>query len=551
MRKEIIINSALNEIRIAMTEDGSLAELFIESPDNERSVGNIYLGRVTKVIQGINAAFINIGIHQDAFLHFSDVDETLENLYTDDDEETDEPAEDATESQEPQAIPKSNKQSSDVALRKTKSQSSQSGDKRMPMFKTKRMGNIGINLEQGQNVIVQIVREAYSSKGVRVTTRIGLPGRYVVLLPFDNVIGISKKINIPAERRRLRTLARTHLPKGVGCIIRTASAGKTEEELIKDYQNLLGKWQDIEKKIKKMNRPGLVHQDMELATSVIRDLFTSDVERVAVDTKKLYKEITGYLRIAAPKLVTRVEYYNADNHIFEYFGIEKELEQTYKRKVFLNSGGSIVIDQTEAMFIIDINSGRSIADVQEQNAFNTNMEAVKEIARQIRLRDMSGMVLIDFIDMPSEAHRRRIFSEMRKELYRDRAKTVVYPLTQLCIMQITRQRINQYIADKITEVCPVCEGRGKIVSKAVLVNAIDGWLRSFRAKSREFKLTLMVHPAMATYLTEGTLTRTSRLMIKYFVKIQVLQSESLHIDEFKMISQKTGKDITQDYLYKI
>lgn len=552
MKKEIIINSALNEIRIAITEDGSLAELFVESPENERSVGNIYFGRVSKVIQGINAAFINIGSHQDAFLHFSDVDETLENFYTDDDDEVEEAHEESNNSQT-ENLPtlKVNKQSSEVALRKGKLQPQAAGDKKQPYFKTKRAGNIGINLEQNQNVVVQIVREAYSSKGVRVTSRISLPGRYVVLLPFDNVIGISKKINIPAERRRLRTLARTYLPKGIGCIIRTASAGKTEEELIKDYDILLHKWQEIEKKIKKAHRPGLVHQDVELATSVIRDLFTADVERVAVDTKKLYKEITGYLRIAAPKLVTRVEYFNGDNHIFEHFGIEKELEQTNKRKVFLKSGGSIVIDQTEAMFIIDINSGRSVAEVQEQNAYITNMEAMKEIARQIRLRDMSGMVLIDFIDMPSEAHRRKIYSEMRRELQRDRAKTVVYPLTQLCIMQITRQRINQYITEKITETCPVCDGRGRIASKAVLVNLIERWLRSFRAKSREFRLTLVVHPMIATYLTEGTLPRASRLMIKYFVKLKVQQSEHLQIDEFKMISQKTEKDITQDYLYKI
>ena len=545
MKKEIIINSALNEIRIAITEDGSLAELFVESPENERSVGNIYLGRVSKVIQGINAAFINIGMHQDAFLHFSDVDETLENLYTDDDDETDEVADNADEAQD------AANNSSDAVLRKSKQPNHHSANKKMPYFKTKRAGNIGINLEQNQNVVVQIVREAYSSKGVRVTTRISLPGRYVVLLPFDNVIGISKKINIPAERRRLRTLARTYLPKGIGCIIRTASAGKTEEELIKDYDILLHKWQEIEKKIKKAHRPGLVHQDVELATSVIRDLFTADVERVAVDTKKLYKEITGYLRIAAPKLYTRVEFFNGENHIFEHFGIEKELEQTNKRKVLLKSGGSIVIDQTEAMFIIDINSGRSVAEVQEQNAYITNMEAMKEIARQIRLRDMSGMVLIDFIDMPNEAHRRKIYSEMRRELQRDRAKTVVYPLTQLCIMQITRQRINQYITEKITETCPTCDGRGRIASKSVLVNMIERWLRSFRAKSREFRLLLIVHPIIASFLTEGTLPRVSRLMIKYFVKLKVQQSEHLQIDEFKIISMKTEKDITKDYIYKI
>lgn len=550
----------MNELRIAITENGRLAELFIESSENERSVGNIYLGKVSKVNQGINAAFINIGMHQDAFLHFSDVDETLEHLYLDDDDDEDanptntiddDEDDDLSEFENIEPLPISEEKQKDIPLRKVKPGTAKAVDKKIPVFKTKRAGNIGINLEPNQNVIVQIVREAYSSKGVRVSSKIGLPGRYVVLLPFDNVIGISKKINVPAERKRLRNLAKTYLPKGVGCIIRTASAGKTEEELINDYQTLLDKWQNIEKKVKKMNRPGLIHQDVELATSVIRDLFTNDVQRVAIDSKKLYRDIISYLRASSPRFIERVEFYNGNAHIFEHFGIEKELEQTYKRKVLLESGGSIVIDRTEAMFVIDINSGRSVSEQQEQNSFNTNLEAVKEIARQIRLRDMSGMILIDFIDMQSEAHRKKILTEMRSELHRDRAKAVVYPLTQLSIMQITRQRINQYITDKVTETCPTCDGRGRIASKAVLVNSIERWLRSFRAKSNEFRLQLIVHPATAAYLTEGSLTKISRLMIKYFAKIKVMQSDQIGIDEFKMISEKTGKDITKDYLYKI
>jgi ribonuclease G len=555
MRKEIIINSAMNEVRIAITEDAKLAELFIESAENERSVGNIYLGRVNKVIQGINAAFIDIGLNQDAFLHFSDVDETLENLYTDDDDDTENEPELENENPDDLSgfsnLKPANKISADVALRKVKAVQKTNVDAHHATFKTKKMGNVQINLEPNQNVIVQIVREAYGSKGVRVTTKIGLPGRYVVLLPFDNVIGISKKINSLPERKRLRFLAKNNLPKGIGCIIRTASSGKSEDELLKDYKDLLEKWQEIERKVKKATRPGLVHQDMELATSVVRDLFTTDVHRVAIDSKKLYKEITSYLRWAAPRLVDKVEFYNGSGSIFEYFGVEKELDQTYQRKVFLAGGGSIVIDQTEAMFIIDINSGRAIQEQQqEQNAFNTNIEALKEIARQIRLRDMSGMVLIDFIDMANETHRRKIYTEMRKELSRDRAKTVVYPLTQLSIMQITRQRINQYITEKITEICPTCEGRGRVASKAVLVNAIERWLKNFRAVSREFRVILMIHPAIANYLTEGTLTRLSRLMIKYFIKIKIQQNDHLSIDQFKFISVKTQKDITQEFSYK-
>lgn len=305
------------------------------------------------------------------------------------------------------------------------------------------------------------------------------------------------------------------------------------------------------KKMQTMTRPGLLYQDAELVTSVIRDLFTNDVERVAVDSKKLYKEITSYLRTAAPKLYSRVEFFNGNGHIFDYFGISKELEATYSRKMFLASGGSIVIDQTEAMFIIDINSGRLMTDKAEQNALKTNLEAVKEIARQIRLRDMSGMILIDCIDMGLEVNRKRIYLEMKRELSRDRAKTVVYPLTQLCIMQITRQRVNQYIAEKVSEICPLCEGSGRIASKSIIVNNIESWIRTFRAHSDEFRLTLVVHPWIAVYLTEGTYSRLSRLMIKYVIKITVLQSEQVNYGDFKFLSDKTGLDITKEFESKI
>ena len=235
--------------------------------------------------------------------------------------------------------------------------------------------------------------------------------------------------------------------------------------------------------------------------------------------------------------------------IFDAFGIEKQLESTYKRKVQLPSGGSIVIDHTEAMTIIDVNSGRAVSEEkQEQNAYLTNLEAIREIARQIRLRDIGGMILIDMIDVNKSKLKRKIFEEMRKELSRDRAKTMVYPLTQLSILQITRQRINQNIDEKISEECPMCHGTGRITSKSVVSNTIERWLKNFRIHSREFKLILQVHPHIANYLYEGTISRISRLMIKYFVKIKLQQNENLKIDEFKFFSVRNQKDITQEYL---
>lgn len=553
MKKEIIINATLNELRLAITEDSRLAELFIEMPDKERSIGNVFLGRVNKVIPGINAAFIDIGTHQDAFLHFSDVDETLENMITDEDEDEDDKSDpDFDDFILPEVLDGEGEEKSshsDIALRKVKPKQSEKSLKKLAVFNTKRTGQVQINLEPGQWIVVQVVREAYGNKGVRVSTKIGIPGRYVVLIPFDSVIGISRKISAYPERKRLRYLARTTLPKGAGCIIRTAAMGKSELELQKDYESLIDIWTEIENKVEKATEPMLLYQDMAMATSVIRDLFTPEVKHVFIDSKKHYKEITNYLKWASPHLMEKVQLYTGKEPIFEAFGIEKELEITYKRKVNLRSGGTIVIDHTEAMVIIDVNSGRSISEQeQEKNAFKTNIEALREIARQVRLRDISGMVLIDFIDMNSENLRRRLFMEMKKELSRDRAKTTCYPLTQLSIMQLTRQRINQNIAEKMSETCPTCQGTGRIASKAVLLNAIERWLKSFRTTSKEFRLTLVVHPHVAAYLTEGTFSRVARLMLKYFVKIRVLQNELVHIDQFSFISAKKQRDITQDYL---
>ncbi len=549
MEKEIIINSTLNEERIAITENGKLAELFIELPDKAREIGNIYLGKVTRIVPSINAAFIDIGQKQDAFLHFSDVDESMENLITDEEDERKHGSKKKKPKPKPKRRNKYNSADNDteVALRKT--QAMRRNVNSNVTFETKKLGKVKINIEPKQNVIVQIVREAYSTKGVKVTTKIGIPGRHTVLLPFDNLIGISRKINSYQERRRLRYLARKILPKNYGCIIRTAAINKNDKELLNDWKSLLDIWKEIEEKVRNAEPPTLLYQDLHIAKSVVRDLFTREVKRVIVDSKKMHKEIINYLKTASPSIINKIELYAGKQPIFDHFGIEKELEKTYKRRVNLPSGGSIVIDQTEAMVVIDVNSGRSTGeDKQEKNAYLTNLEAVIEIARQIRLRDIGGLILIDMIDVSQQKYRKKIFEEMKKEISRDRAKTMVYPLTQLSVLQMTRQRINLNIAEKISEECPMCKGSGRIISKSIVSNAIERWLKNFRAHSKEFRLRLHVHPHIAEYLTEGTLSRLTKIMIKYFVKIKLKQSDHLRIDDFRFFSVKNQKDITQDYI---
>ncbi|HOQ48602.1 MAG TPA: Rne/Rng family ribonuclease, partial [Candidatus Kapabacteria bacterium] len=413
---------------------------------------------------------------------------------------------------------------------------------------TKKSGAVDINLEPGQLILVQVIREAYHSKGMKVTTKLGIPGRYTVLLPFDNVLGVSKKIASYVARRRLRQLAKSILPEGYGGIIRTAAQGKSEDELRRDWNYLLDIWKMVHQKAESLKKPGLVYQDLGLATSVVRDLFDQDVKLLAVDSKKLHKEIINYLKVNSPHLIEKVELYNGDRPIFEAFGIEKELAKTFRRTVNLPSGGDVVFDHTEAMHVIDVNSGRSNETDQEKNAFKTNIEAANEIARQIRLRDLSGMIIIDFIDMQQENNKKKLFQEMTRLLAKDRAKTVCFPLTQLGLMQITRQRINQNLEEKTSEICHVCNGTGRIISKAVLINTIERWLKNFRKNSREFKLILQVHPNIATYITEGTFSIISRLMLKYFVKITVQQSDTIGIDKFRFISVRKDKDITNEFM---
>ena len=576
MRKEIIINSAINEVRVAITEEGHLAEFFIEVPEREKLLGNIYYGQVSKIITGINAAFVDIGLSQDAFLHFSDVEdiknnnefdnrefvnrEHFEQVYNDQNNinnyNNDELYLKQDSNNDNDLIEAELNDSDNIdkeleSKKITKPLNVGNVTKQFAIFETKRSGNVIIDLQEGKEVLVQVIREAYSHKGMKVSTKISLPGRYVVLLPFEKVIGVSKKIQSKTERRRLYNLAKKALPDGFGCIVRTASVGKSLDELIADWENLLITWKKVEEKIevaRKMQEPMLVYQDMLLAASIIRDYFKDDIYRVVVDSKRMFHSIIEYLKVHAPNLVDKVELYTGITPIFEVLGIDKELQRTNKRVLSLSSGGDIVIDKTEALTVIDVNSGRSTETEQEKNAVKTNMEAIREIARQLRLRDIGGIIIIDFIDMKNAENRRRIFNLMKNEMKYDTAKIVVYPLTQLGLMQITRQRINQNLGEKVSDICPVCFGTGRIASKSELLNSIEKWLKLFRMKSNEFKITLLVHPQIAEYLTEGQMTIISRLMIKYFVKISVQQNDSISIDKFRVISDRKQKDITNEYL---
>jgi ribonuclease G len=422
-------------------------------------------------------------------------------------------------------------------------------DAKLPTFQTKRSGEVTIGLEKGQDVIVQVTRESYASKGVRVSTKIGLPGRFLVLLPLDGSVGISRKVQNMKERRRLRRIAKGILPEGYGCIIRTVAQDKDEEVIRQDLLKLIDTWRTIEQKLKQVEGPSLLYKDQSVANTVMRDLFTPDTTRVIIDNKVIHREIRDYVEWAAPGLADKVELYTGNKPIFDEFGVEKELEKMFQRKIYIPSGGYIIMEQTEAMMVIDVNSGRYAGNKeQELNALRTNLESAREIARQIRLRDIGGLIIVDFIDLYDEKNRKKVYDELKKDMKRDRAKSVVLPMTQFGLVQMTRQRIRQQILQTISEPCPTCSGSGFVQSKSTVMRRIERWLKNFKEGSREFRLTLSAHPTIIDYLTEGHVSRLTKLMLKYFVRVKIVPDESLGVDEFHFYSIRQQSDITDKYM---
>jgi ribonuclease G len=395
---------------------------------------------------------------------------------------------------------------------------------------------------------VQITKEPVGKKGVRVTSEISLPGRFLVLLPFDGKIGVSKKLTDFKEKRRLRRVVRSMLPSDFGAIIRTVAEGKEDALIRQDLEELIRVWRNIEKAVKTENPPALVYKDMATTSSVIRDLFGDKVERVAVDEKKLFKEVKAYVQWMSPDMLDRLEFYKGKEPIFDKYGVEKDIQTLMSKKVWLKSGGYIFLERTEAMTVIDVNSGRYAAKrEQELNSLRTDLEAAREISRQLRLRDIGGIIVIDFIDLEDEKNKKKVYDEMKKELKKDRAKATVLPLTEFGLMQITRQRIRQTVQLSLSDACPACGGTGLVQSKTTTINQIERWIRRFKSESHEFRLELRVNPNVAGILTHGTISRLTKIMFKFFVRIKLTPDPALPMDEFRFVSARQKKDITDQY----
>ncbi len=506
MKKEIIINSTNEDTRIAILENGKLVEIFVERPDNERMVGDIYKGRVRRVVKGMQAAFINIGFEQDAFLHFSDMGSEVNQLFADIDEELIEEK-------------KGGKDIDPADL-----------------------------LRNGQEIVVQIIKEPISSKGPRVTTEITLPGRFMVLVPNQERVGVSRKIASVRERRRLRSVARKMRPKGFGLIIRTVAEGKDEKTLQQDLQKLLKTWNKVQAEIKRSKPPKLIFKDLGMASSVIRDLFTSDVDKVVVDSRKMYREITRYLKEVGSDLVNRVEYFKSKAPIFDVYKVEEELKRSLERKVWLKNGGYIIIEQTEALTAIDVNSGRYFGKKDhERNSLKINLEAAREIARQLRLRDIGGLIVIDFIDMEKEENKQKVMNELRKEFAHDRAITRMEEMSRFGLVEMTRQRIRPSLIYNITEPCPLCNGTGLIPTHGTVLASIERAIRRYIASDYDRRVIIRAHPDMVEYLNNKRISRRMRLMWKYWIKIDTEEDPTLKPYEFRLLVKKTREDVTEKF----
>jgi len=507
LRKDIIVEAALHETRVAILEDNHLVELLVERLENERIVGNICKGTVTAVLPGIQAAFVDIGMDKSAFLHASDVNAS-EGVDFGDDE--------------------------------TPSNGGGRGRDRDRLIQDV--------VKEGQELLVQITKESIGTKGPRVTSQISLPGRFLVLVPNENYVGVSRRIEEWQEKRRLRDLAKTLKPEGVGIIVRTAALGKSETEFQADLKMLTMLWKQIETLGKRVRSPALIHKDMEITLTIIRDLFTPDVDSVVMDSRDIYRETMTYLKNIAPPLRSRVHLYDGTAPIFDAYGIENEILKALHRKVWLKHGGYIVIDHTEALVTIDVNSGRYAgAHDHEDTAFQTNMEACAEIARQLRLRDIGGIIVIDFIDMDDRGHRKQVYQELQNALKRDRSRTRMSEISEFGLIEMTRQRIRPSLLFTFSEACPTCDGTGRIMSRTTVVTQIGRWLKRAKGQLKERHLKLKTHPTVALTLYENGKEKLAALKDEYHLDIEIEEDPFVHVEEFRFISTRKNVDITDEF----
>lgn len=517
MGTEILINRSFRETRVSRVENGSLVEFSVERKSDQSIVGNIYMGRVSRVLPGMQAAFLEIGLSRTAFLYVShvlDPNRKQEELLSETPTAFDEDGSAETHPDE-----------------EIETQSSHFGV---------HLPNISSLIREGELVMVQVIKEPMGTKGARLSGYVSIPGRFLVYLPDTRNVGISRRIENAEERERLKSIVEKNRPKQGGFILRTVAEGASEKQLKDDMEYLVKLWGSIKKVADKKTTPGLIHSELDIALRVVRDRVTDDVDRIVIDELATFKQMSKFIQSFLPRFKKRIEIHSGKTQIFEHYGIEADITRAMARKVWLKSGGYIVLDETEALTAIDVNTGRFVGRRNlEETIFQTNLEAVKEVAYQIRLRNLGGLIVLDFIDMTALSNRERVYQALLEELKKDPVRTNVLPVSQLGLIEMTRKRTRESLRQQLSSTCRGCEGRGYVKSRETIANEI---LRSCEKEAQQVVegsvLALYCHPSIAEFFAEEERAAVEDLEKVIHRRLVVKVDPNLHLEEYEVFARE-------------
>lgn len=515
MNKELIISANETGVRIALTEDKQLVELHTEKFGNKFSVGDIFIGRVKKIMQGLNAVFVDLGDEeQDGFMHYLDLGQYYNSC----------------------------------SKYMRQAMNGNAGMRTLDQFKLEpnlaKDGSIGATVSVGQFMLVQVAKEPISTKGPKLTGNISLAGHFIVLTPFENAISVSQKVKSKEERARLRRLVQSIKPENFGVIVRTNAEGKTVAELDADLRDLMGKWAKMTDKLKRVSAPQKLVSELSAASASLREVLSDDFNTVYVDNEEVYNEVREYVRSVAPGRESIVRYYKLQAPIFDQFGITRDIRRAFGRIVTIRSGVYLYVEHTEAMHVIDVNSGNHVksGNGQEDTALQVNIESAIEIARQMRLRDLGGIIIVDFVDMVKMENRKKLYEVMCEEMRKDKTRHTVLPLSKFGLMQITRQRLRPAVEMDVQEKCPLCDGTGKIKSSLVVVDEIEADIKYNVGQNTSKKVVIAAHPYVQAYLTKGLVSQRVKWMVKYKRWIKVVADSHLSLLEFSVNGNRNDEE---------